>query len=98
MTDPDYDKIVETLKGAGLTGDEPASDTVAMDKLKRYQHGQVTMNRPVQYKPMGAFAKTLALHIHQATRPAKHSHLAANYGIMDNEQDARRWDFEGVKE
>lgn len=53
---------------------------------------QVTMFKALEPWPLTAFHKTLAIHVHQATRPARHSHLAANYGIMDTEQDARRWD------
>lgn len=115
MTDPDLDKVVETIKRnvpSAISGNpyaplgsesqairnascEAQNLNIANAALAR--RGTVTMNKPLEPWPLNAFHKTLAVHIHNATRPAKHSHLAANYGIMDNEQDARRWDFEGVK-
>lgn len=87
MTDPDLDKVVETIK-------RNVPVVVDSETFTRHANQGVTMGKPLEPWPVTAFHKTLATHIHNATRPAKHSHLAANYGIMDNEQDARRWDFE----
>lgn len=89
----DLDKVVETIKrNVPILITQP-NTIYHSDGSKTDQCG-VTLNKPLEPWPLNAFHKTLATHIHNATRPAKHSHLAANYGIMDNEQDARRWDFE----
>lgn len=52
----------------------------------------VTLNRPLEPWGYTRFHKVLALHIHRATRPAKHSFRAANYGIVEDEDTARKWD------
>ena len=64
-----------------------------VETIKRHTaRDTVTMNRPLEPWGHTRFHKALALHIHQATRPAGHGSEMANFGIMDSEADARMWD------
>src|SRR3546814_14257548 len=58
----------------------------------RPDRAAVTMNRPLQPWGPTRFHKALAMHIHQATRPAGHGHQAANFGMLETEKEARGWE------
>lgn len=66
------------------------SEVAFVDGVKPQE--KVTMNRPLEPWHAGRFAKALSMHIHQATRTAGHGHESENFGIMDTETNAKRWD------
>jgi hypothetical protein len=87
-TDPDdYQRVYDTFRNVAT---EPSREDLA--PIKQVKRDTVTMNRPLTPWGHTRFHKTLALHIHDTTRPAGHGDEYPNYGIMDNEVDAKAWD------
>ncbi len=66
-----------------------------IDTIKRNVPSQsVTMGKPLEPWPHAvSFHRTLALHIHTATRLAYHSRFDKIYGIAETEEDAMRFDM-----
>lgn len=91
MNGPDYEKIYDYFRNVQVT---PSPQDLAPIEPIRRVRDTVTMGKPLEPWGPTRFHKTLALHIHRATRPASHSFRAANYGIMEDEESAKKWDFE----
>jgi hypothetical protein len=90
----DYDKVAETrVCDRGVVAFDPSPGWNPPPQLTSTNaRDTVTMGVPLTPWGHTRFHKTLALHIHDAMRPAGHSYRAANYGVMDNEDDAKAWD------